>query len=35
VTEAIRERVGDELRDALARPYDLKGFDKPLVLYRG
>jgi adenylate cyclase len=34
VTEAIRERVGDELQNALARPYELKGFNKPVTLYR-
>ena len=34
VTEAMRERVGDALGESTARPYDLKGFDKPVMLYR-
>jgi class 3 adenylate cyclase len=34
VTEAVRERVGDLLPDEAARPYELKGFDKPIMLYR-
>lgn len=34
VTEAMRERVGDDLGDSAARPYELKGFDKPVMLYR-
>ncbi|HEY4168552.1 MAG TPA: adenylate/guanylate cyclase domain-containing protein, partial [Reyranella sp.] len=34
VTEAMRERVGDALGDSIAKPYELKGFDKPVMLYR-
>lgn len=34
VTAAMRERVGDALGDVAARPYELKGFDKPVTLYR-
>jgi class 3 adenylate cyclase len=34
VTEAMRERVGDALGDGVAQPYELKGFDKPVMLYR-
>jgi class 3 adenylate cyclase len=34
VTEAMRERVGDALGDSVAKPYELKGFDKPIMLYR-
>jgi adenylate cyclase len=34
VTEAMRGRVGDALFDGVARPYELKGFDKPVMLYR-
>ncbi len=34
VTEAMRERVGDALGDGAASPYELKGFDKPIMLYR-
>ena len=34
VTEAMRERVGDALGDGVARPYELKGFDQPIMLYR-
>ena len=34
VTEAIAERVGDDLKGSVARPYELKGFDKPAMLYR-
>lgn len=34
VTAAMRERVGDALGDVAARPYELKGFDKPVMLYR-
>jgi adenylate cyclase len=34
VTEAIRDRVGDDLQNPVARPYELKGFNKPIVLYR-
>jgi adenylate cyclase len=32
VTQAMRERVGDLLGDRAARPYELKGFDKPVML---
>jgi adenylate cyclase len=35
VTEEMRERVGDLLGDGAARAYELKGFDKPAMLYRG
>jgi class 3 adenylate cyclase len=34
VTEAMRERVGDALGESTAKPYELKGFDKPVMLYR-
>ena len=34
VTEAMRERVGDTLGDSVAKPYALKGFDEPVMLYR-
>jgi len=34
VTEAMRERVGDALGESTAKPYELKGFDKPGMLYR-
>jgi len=34
VTEAMRERVGDMLGEVAAKPYELKGFDKPAMLYR-
>lgn len=34
VTEAMRERVGDALGDSAAKPYELKGFDQPVMLYR-
>jgi adenylate cyclase len=34
VTEAMRERVGDALGDGAAKPYELKGFDQPIMLYR-
>lgn len=34
VTEAVRARVGEMLPDAVARSYELKGFDKPMMLYR-
>ena len=34
VTEAVRERVGDLLRESVAKPYALKGFDNPVTLYR-
>ena len=34
VTEAMRERVGDALAEGAARPYELKGFDQPVMLYR-
>jgi class 3 adenylate cyclase len=33
VTEAMRERVGDDLQASIGRPYELKGFDKPAMLY--
>ena len=35
VTTAVCQRVGDDLRDRIARPYELKGFDRPLELYLG
>jgi len=34
VTEAMRERVGDALGNNVAKPYELKGFDQPIMLYR-
>jgi len=34
VTEAMRERVGDALSDSVPKPYALKGFDEPVMLYR-
>jgi adenylate cyclase len=34
VTEAMRERVGDALGESTAKPYELKGFDQPVMLYR-
>jgi adenylate cyclase len=34
VTEAMRERVGDALGDSVPKPYALKGFDEPVMLYR-
>jgi len=34
VTETMRERVGDALGESTAKPYELKGFDKPVMLYR-
>ena len=33
VTEAVRERVGDALQGSVAKPYPLKGFDSPVMLY--
>ena len=33
VTDAMRERAGDLLEACVARPYELKGFDKPAMLY--
>ena len=35
VTAAVCQRVGDDLQDRIARPYELKGFDRPLELYLG
>jgi class 3 adenylate cyclase len=32
VTEAVRERAAEELPGAVATPYDLKGFDRPVLL---
>ena len=35
VTEAVYQRVSNDLPDSAARPYELKGFDRPLALYVG
>ncbi len=34
VTEAMRERICDALGYSVAKPYELKGFNKPIMLYR-
>ncbi len=34
VTEAMRGRVGGALGESMAKPYELKGFDQPMMLYR-
>lgn len=33
VTEAVHQRAAAELVDSTSRPYDLKGFDRPVALY--
>jgi adenylate cyclase len=33
VTEAVRWRVLDDLEGSTSKPYDLKGFDRPVALY--
>jgi class 3 adenylate cyclase len=33
VTEAVYQRAHDDLATSTSRPYDLKGFDKPVALY--
>jgi class 3 adenylate cyclase len=35
VTEAVRERIGDLAQGSTGRAYPLKGFDSPVMLYRG
>lgn len=35
VTKAVYERASDDLRDSTAKPYELKGFDRPVELYIG
>lgn len=33
VTEAVHQRAPDDLTNSLSRPYDLKGFERPVTLY--
>jgi len=33
VTEAVHQRAPDDFAGSISKPYDLKGFDRPVALY--